>query len=295
MSFLDKKGHTVTTVGNPALVATTFKFGASSASFDGDGDALVVANSPDFDFGSGDFTIEGFFNRNALPSVAFGLITKRNSNAFHAPFNLEVNSTGKLVAQVSTTGTSWSATVTGSNVTSQGSFVHFALARAGGTLRLFVGGALHGSAALSGALFQSEHPVVVGATDASGAYSLNGYLDALRITKGVARYTSAFTPPATAFPEGGDDTLWANVVLLMDMEYQYRVAGIVRDAAGTPAARSVRLYHRGNGSLIGSAVSSAETGEYSILAPTTDEVQRIVLDDDTGTLYNDLIDRVIPA
>jgi hypothetical protein len=41
-------------------------------------------------------------------------------------------------------------------------------------------------------------------------------------------------------------------------------------------------------------VSDAGTGEFSLPAPD-EEVQRIVLDDDAGTLYNDLIDRVLPG
>lgn len=72
------------------------------------------------------------------------------------------------------------------------------------------------------------------------------------------------------------------------------VSGVIYDDTNTECARTVRLYARGGGRLLGETTSDAGTGEYELAAPD-EEVQRVVLDDDSGTLYNDLIDRVLPG
>lgn len=82
-------------------------------------------------------------------------------------------------------------------------FVHWALTFDGTTLRLFVGGAAEASTTSnvnmtkpSGAnLFRIGGPVT-----GTASQSVLGHLDDVRITKGVARYTSNFTPPTAAFP-----------------------------------------------------------------------------------------------
>lgn len=82
--------------------------------------------------------------------------------------------------------------------------------------------------------------------------------------------------------------------LAASLELDYTVSGTITDDASDPCARIVRLYDRGTGCLIGETTSASVDGAYSIAAPA-DEVQRVALDDDAGTLYNDLIDRVIPG
>ena len=73
----------------------------------------------------------------------------------------------------------------------------------------------------------------------------------------------------------------------------YPISGNVKDASGANAARTVRLYRRSDGMFIGSTTSNPSTGNYSFDSFYGGEIQRIVLDDDAGTLYNDLIDRVL--
>jgi hypothetical protein len=76
----------------------------------------------------------------------------------------------------------------------------------------------------------------------------------------------------------------------------HRVSGTITDDTGTPCARTIGLLRRDNFDLLGTATSDASTGAYAINDLDFDgECIRIVLDDSAGTLYNDLIDRVIPG
>lgn len=132
---------------------------------------------------------------------------------------------------------------------------------------------------------------------------------ALRLTPGrmelVATNVNASSPKIQAFRfcESNNVLVRASVInsgFTGTVEYRTSlpksVSGVVRNDAGSPVARAVRLYDRTTGALIGVATSDAGTGAYTFPAVfQTAEVQRVVLDDDAGALYNDLIDRVIPG
>jgi hypothetical protein len=100
---------------------------------------------------------------------------------------------------------------------------HIALTRSGSAFRLFVNGILVGSATLATTYAQQARDYVIGsyfnATPALPATSVSpfqGYIDELRVTSGVARYTEAFTPQAApgANPIEAPERNFSNVVLL---------------------------------------------------------------------------------
>jgi len=190
----DGKGHTVTLSGNAARSATQSKFGGYSAYFDGTDDYLSVANSTDFDFGSGAFTIEGWI----YTSGSSGNIIGKRPGVSWGPFSILVNG-GKLNARHCVTAGSWAIDISSTDSINTGAWVHFAVVRAGSTFSLFVNGSVQSSTGTTASsLLSVTDQIYIGAnSDASG--DLTGYLDDLRITKGVARYTSSFTPPTAAF------------------------------------------------------------------------------------------------
>lgn len=75
----------------------------------------------------------------------------------------------------------------------------------------------------------------------------------------------------------------------------YSISGTVTDDTGAPAKRIVRAYLRESGELICERESDESTGFYRLPLEIDGEMNRVVLDDDAGTVYNDLIARVVPG
>jgi concanavalin A-like lectin/glucanase superfamily protein len=75
-----------------------------------------------------------------------------------------------------------------------------------GKIRLYVNGAVVGSATPANSTINHNagQPVSIGCTG-FGGNPLSGWVDEVRVTKGVARYKTdaGFTPPTHAFPRKG--------------------------------------------------------------------------------------------
>jgi hypothetical protein len=78
-------------------------------------------------------------------------------------------------------------------------WVHVAFTRTGGFIRGFANGVLTGSVSNSRNMTNAQAVRIV----ASSTYpnSSTCYVDDLRVTKGIARYTATFTPPPSAHPD----------------------------------------------------------------------------------------------
>jgi hypothetical protein len=176
------------TVGNAQISTTQSKFGGSSMYFDGTGDYLISPNNVNLQFGTGDFTIEGWIYLTTLGSER-SIFAKGTSNTGWA-FNL--NSANKLM-WLSTTSAYVAATAISANT-----WYHVAATRENGTLRLFLNGSLDLTQASLTTDYNQTNNLQIGLSR-DGSWPWVGYLDDLRITKGLARYTSSFTPTTSAF------------------------------------------------------------------------------------------------
>ena len=80
-----------------------------------------------------------------------------------------------------------------------GQWMHLAYVRAGATVKIAVNGVFSAQTINAGAqsMYSSISSASLGSLHGYGAY-LNGYVDEFRVTKGVARWTSNFTPPTAS-------------------------------------------------------------------------------------------------
>lgn len=193
-TFTDEKGHTFTANGNAQLSTAQFKFGTASMLNDGNGDYLSTATSADFSMDAGDFTVEGWYYR-----------TASLSNAFLADFRVAGGnsfviwgSQGSNVNRLCYSDQGGGGFVAGTNQFPADTWAHWAVTRSGTTVRGFISGALEFSTTDSRTMATPQGIYLGSSTAAS--QGVTGNLDEVRITKGVARYTGAFTPPTTAFP-----------------------------------------------------------------------------------------------
>lgn len=150
---------------------------------------------------TGDFTIECWCRWGLTNTTNFSPVfaAKRNSvtqlEYYFAYFN------GNLYFAGSTNGTSMT-TVTVAWTPSTGQWYHIAVSRSGSTVRFFVDGTQVGTnQTVSGTLWSDTRALTL-LTDSVNTCVFNGYLDDVRITKGLARYTANFTPDTVAFPNG---------------------------------------------------------------------------------------------
>lgn len=202
-TITDRPGKVVTAYGNAQQSTTFKKFGNSSAIFDGTGDYLEITSNGDFSFGTGDFCIEGWIYRTA--GSAYQTIFDMRTAATDVATLIGIDNLNQLYCYLN-----GSIVIQGSTAISASTWVHIALARSGTSLRLFLNGNQQSTTYTDNSNYSSK-PFRIG-SDYSGAFGYTGYIDEVRVTKGVARYTtSTFTPPEAQL--GSDN----GTVLLLHM------------------------------------------------------------------------------
>ena len=163
------------------------KFYGGAADFNGTGGHLVIPNDASLQFGTGDFTIEGWFYSHSAPSSYPTVISKYDNS--DASWIIRTSNTNQII---------WydgNNTASAANIFSYNSWNHFAAVRSGGTVVMY----LNGSPVLSRAdsnNYDDTNKIHIARQDQNNTANwFDGLIQDIRIYKGIAKYTSSFSPP----------------------------------------------------------------------------------------------------
>lgn len=324
-TFTDRSSSpkAVTAYGNAKISAAQSKFGGTSAYFDGVGDYLAAQTDIS---NAQSWTGECWFK---VPNLLSG-------SAYHTFFGRYpmVNIPGRWFFGVASDGrlrlwcatTALDATVA---IANDGAWHHAAVVvdRALSEVRIYLDGVRVGTSAIP--TFHLYGEILVGTYNPeSNAEALKGYLQDVRLTMGMARYTANFTPPAAPFQNsdvGGDLSPQRKVLaipspvppivsggqsspagpvlqpqaLRLDMQDggMYRIYGTVKKkATQAPLRRRVQLLHQRGSRLVRETWSDASTGAYSFdyIKGGPDELYFVCAFDHTNTDLAVIAEKLIP-
>jgi len=196
-SIVDKSQTTnLKLVGNTTGSTTQVKFAnTKSMYFDGSGDYIDTNKNLQGDFGTGDFTVEGWFYLNEAIGAVRVLLGSGTGDG-NDEFMLVLESNGKLTYDWFSVSDYIQSTSTITAYT----WHHIALTRSGTQLDLWLDGTSVASNSSHSHNYNGTSTFKIGMSRA-GAFFWNGYIQDVRISNGLARYTANFTPP-TASLEG---------------------------------------------------------------------------------------------
>ena len=193
-----KMANNYETVSTAQVATSPVKYGSGSMKFNGTSDYLASFNN--VPMGTGDCTIEAWVYPTYTGSGAYAIFTTGpGGTANNLRFGVNASTLYLDILGAAVFGSTGPTIPT--NV-----WVHMAVTRANGVWRGFINGVLMGTTTTQGtaSITGTERYIgLLGPTGAAGNTPggwWSGYIDDLRVTQGVARYISNFTPPQQALP-----------------------------------------------------------------------------------------------
>ncbi len=190
--------NNVNTVGNADISTAVVKYGTGSLAFDGTGDYLNFPVNTTLSFGVADFTIEGWMNVASIDgtyrcifSIGPPVQIYARNGTIECYFDSDDSGSPYIVTNLQGPASSITANT----------WHYFTVVRNGTTFTAYIDGVAGTPATgVTGAVFLSANGAAIGIYGGTTQYPFTGYIDDLRITKGLARYTANFTPPTEALP-----------------------------------------------------------------------------------------------
>jgi len=183
--FVDETArHTISTVNSMAINSEIKQYGTASGDFNNG--YLSIPHSADFDLQGESFTIECWINLTTTASFSNPILSTYQTAS--VGFEFEVYN------QVVTVWLSGDVRdIIGTTIIQPNTWYHVAVSGSPGSYRLFVNGVQEGATYTKATSLNTTKPLSIGYWPAVGR-KFPGYIDGLRITKGISRYNSTFTP-----------------------------------------------------------------------------------------------------
>ena len=187
-AFVDSsiKNHTITNT-NVVCDESVKKFGAGSGLFNGTSSNLQCAASTDWQFGTDDYTVDFFIKYTTLPNDHANIVGMQGD----IPWSILVNADGTMRHYIHPT------TILSTLTYNDGNWHHVAVIKHKGTIYITKDGVLDTS--VSNGTNQNSNAILEIGKNNNGEY-LTGNVDNIRISKGIARWTTfPFTVPTTEY------------------------------------------------------------------------------------------------
>ena len=250
------KNLTVSYSSGDQLSNTQKKFGATSLYV---ADNVTISSSDGFNMGTGDFTIEAWYYFTSF-SNSFGIYDQYAGSG---------TGTGNSQLWFSPSASSLRVYYNGNNkfelsgTFSTGQWYHIAVVRSSGTIKVYVNGTADSTTQSYTGQFGKTGTLYLGDQHAGGGGAPQYYIDDLRVTKGLARYTSNFTAPTTAHLTSAGDSL-KNIIVNEDAD------GIIIGTSGINASRIAKAWAHFdgtgptvNGSYNISSITDSAVGKFT--------------------------------
>lgn len=193
--------QTLTANGNAQISTAQSVFGGACLALDGSGDYVSCPAFAGIQFGSGNFTVEFRFRTTVINqrAVIFGQGNSAGSNSSGSVM-IELTA-GNLIEASGFSGSSQVAICTGTTSIAAGVWYAGCYERSGNDFRLMINGTVEDSANVSTTLNTSTNALGIGRFgEFTSSLYVTGFIDEMRVTKGVARYGGNYTLAASAFP-----------------------------------------------------------------------------------------------
>jgi len=197
--------HTITFQGT-AQLDTAWKWkGLSSLLLDGNSDDLTIPDHADWDRGADDYTIDVRLRLNGKDKVQ--CIIGKNSAPTYYQLMFRVSAGNYLEGMVDDTAHNYYYSRANNLALDVDTDYHVAMVvnRSTNKIQLFVNGfetTYSEQDTIAGTAYTNNVPLIIGSLQENGASSpFDGHIDELRISKGIARWTSDFTPPTTEYQD----------------------------------------------------------------------------------------------